>query len=97
MTARGTSQTAVARALSVSRFTVRRWLISKMPDPNQMAILAAFLDTSVSHLQNGESVDSDHALRCQYLHDLATGMNAGDVEAMIRLAESIRATKMLQK
>nr|WP_301280389.1 helix-turn-helix transcriptional regulator [Chromobacterium subtsugae] len=97
MKARGIKQNAVSQALDVSRHTVRRWCKSKMPDQNQLATLAAYLDVTVSHLVHGTPVDSDHAARCRHLHDLATALPASDVEAMIHLANSILATKMLQK
>ncbi|WP_434627587.1 helix-turn-helix domain-containing protein [Chromobacterium sp. CV08] len=95
--ARGIKQDAVANTLDVSRYTVGRWCKSKMPDRNQLATLAAYLDVSVPYLVHGTPVDSDHAARCRHLHDLATALHASDVEAMIQLASSILATKMLQK
>ncbi|MGC0155004.1 helix-turn-helix domain-containing protein [Chromobacterium vaccinii] len=97
MKARGIKQNAVSQALDVSRHTVRRWCKSKMPDRNQLATLAAYLDVTVSHLVNGDPMDPNHAARCQRLHALATALHASDVDAMIQLAESILATKMLQK
>ena len=94
--ARNIKQVAVSHALNVSRYTVRRWCQFKMPDPNQLATLAAYLDTSVSHLLHGDSVDAKRIARCHYLLSLATELDDRHIEAMIALAEGLAATKMLQ-
>ncbi|WP_413541813.1 helix-turn-helix domain-containing protein [Chromobacterium violaceum] len=92
----GISQKAVAHALNVSRYTVRRWCKSKMPDQNQLATLAAFLHTTVPHLLNGDQVDADHAALCHRLYSLATDLDTRDVETFIDIFERLLATKKLQ-
>ena len=97
MKARGIKQNAVSQALDVSRHTVRRWCKSKMPDQNQLATLAAYLDVTVPHLVHGTPVDAGRISRCHYLLSLATDLDDRHLEAMISLAEGLLAAKMLQK
>ncbi|OBU84567.1 hypothetical protein MY55_21280 [Chromobacterium subtsugae] len=65
-----------------------------MPDHEQISKLAAYLNVTPAHLLHGDPIDHEHIDRCHHLFALATGLETGDVDAMIRLATSILATKM---
>ncbi|AVG17049.1 hypothetical protein CFN79_14965 [Chromobacterium vaccinii] len=91
---RGTTITAVAAHLGVSRHTVTRWCKSQMPDDDQINRLAAYLGISPHALHSGTEISPEHMAACHRLFALATGLSTRDVEAMIHLAESILATKV---